>query len=97
MSKYNHGHKWLTVRDNYPNDYHKYGDEIDVFAYDYCNCNGPECKLCGYSFCKHCKDESDIPNCKASENNCPNCTKPLKFDHHKEFMRCTNCNWSEPL
>lgn len=48
-----HGHEWEIDDDG----------EIDNFAYSAGFCNGPVCKKCGKSFCKHCKNEFDIEEC----------------------------------
>jgi hypothetical protein len=42
-----HGHTWIRNEDG----------EIDIFAYDHGDHNGPRCMVCGYGFCHHCKDE----------------------------------------
>jgi len=35
--------------------------DIDMFAMEYENHNGPSCKRCGYSYCHHCQDGPDRP------------------------------------
>jgi hypothetical protein len=52
-------HNWITYGDAKDFD-PKDGDdpnEINYFAYDGYNHNGPRCKRCGYSYCCHCHDE----------------------------------------
>ena len=47
----NKGHTWIT--DSTGN--------IDIFMYDNGHyCNGPQCSVCGYSFCQHCLEEPSI-------------------------------------
>lgn len=31
-----------------------YNEEVDIFAFDAGNHNGPMCIKCGYGFCHHC-------------------------------------------
>ena len=62
-----HGHVWKTNKDSYPEEDGEYGDMIDEFALSEGIHNGPECKICGYSFCMHCTDEFDIPKCKGKK------------------------------
>ena len=30
--------------------------KIDIFRLEIDHCNGPECELCGQSWCHHCRD-----------------------------------------
>ncbi len=45
----NKGHKWVK----------RYG-EVDIFAYEEGNHNGPRCSVCGYGFCHHCRSVPEI-------------------------------------
>lgn len=47
--------------------------DIDTFAMEYGNHNGPMCKRCSYSYCHHCQDEPDEP----CEIDVPNYTKSI--------------------
>jgi hypothetical protein len=37
-------------------------DSVDIFAYEYGYCNGPECVKCGDSWCHHCQPK--IKECR---------------------------------
>lgn len=62
-----HGHQWKTRKESNPDLYDDEDDEYDnainEFAMCEGNCNGPECKKCGFSFCMHCTSEFDISEC----------------------------------
>lgn len=48
--------------------------EIDTFAMSCGYCNGPACKVCGYTFCEHCNPEGyNDTNCVVSWHTCPTC------------------------
>lgn len=61
-----HGHIWKTNIECIPEIYEKgdvYANQVNDFAFSSGHHNGPECKNCGYSYCRHCKSEFDIPKC----------------------------------
>lgn len=53
-------HRWIKDEDG----------KINTFAYAEGNHNGPECELCGFSFCHHCDDryEDECPVLSESES-----------------------------
>ena len=73
-----HGHIWKTNRDSWPKEDGEYGNMIDEFAYSIGIHNGPECKICGYSFCMHCTSEFDIPKCTGEHNIIKKVLKKIK-------------------
>lgn len=66
-------HKWKLREDG----------SIDTFAYADGNHNGPECELCGFSYCHHCDDFSES-SCEIFEEP-QNKTKDEKQSVHLEF------------
>jgi len=61
-----HGHVWETNRDTNPDLYDEddeHGKKINAFAYSSGYHNGMVCKKCGFSFCRHCESEFEIPKC----------------------------------
>jgi hypothetical protein len=61
-------HEWLTRHENNPECWDDpegmYDSQPDEFAYSVGYHNGPRCKNCGYSFCKHCKPNGHKTVCK---------------------------------
>lgn len=45
----------------------------DHFAFDHMYCNGPECLICGYSFCEHCHPEGYESKCSEYYYTCGKC------------------------
>jgi hypothetical protein len=50
-------HKHIWKRSDYDRS------KIDVFGYSEGNHNGPICVICRFSYCQHCRDEDDLPEC----------------------------------
>lgn len=67
-----HGHVWMS---NYDGDSEYYkknskeGKRLNNFAYSEGYHNGYKCKECGFEFCHHCYEESDIPKCSSKTRN----------------------------
>jgi hypothetical protein len=65
-----HEHVWLTRRDIDPETWDdpdgEFDNERSDFAYSAGYHNGPQCKLCGYHFCQHCKPGGYKTKCGAT-------------------------------
>lgn len=73
--------------------------KIDEWGMSFGYCNGPLCKRCYHSFCKHCHsdeyEERLNEKCDCSHYECPNCHKVVS----KGVKVCTDCgqalDWSD--
>jgi len=71
-------HDWYRDKDG----------EIDVFAFDVDYHNGPMCKRCDYSFCKHCEPNGwNKKPCIIDFYQCPKCKTRIS----KGTMYCARC------
>lgn len=62
--------------------------EIDMWRLDIGNHNGPECQICGESFCEHCHKDWADKECSVGHYECSACGEVSK-DGHEKF--CPNC------
>jgi len=60
---------------------------IDIFAFEVGFHNGPECEVCGESFCHHCEPGCYEGVCKIGYFECENCHGLI--DSGDKF--CKNC------
>ena len=64
--------------------------DIDYMASCWDYHNGPACKRCGYSFCKHCDPNGwDKEPCIVEYNMCPRCEH--KVGRYSDKRYCGNC------
>ena len=65
-------HKWILDENG----------EIDMFAYSEDIHNGPECEICGESFCEHCEKDWATTECREPHYECSECGTIEKSNSH---------------
>ena len=77
-------HLWRTIDGGFTPD--ENDPKIDNFIFENGFHNGPECVLCGLSFCEHCEPKEYDSECPVGYYKCDNCdgfvSKDAKYCEH---------------